>query len=124
VLAALGIGRAQLAAILGGQGWERLDDLVALLDAAGIHPRSPLNVRVVRSQDQEGRSLLELLRAPRWDRPRLVAALRRARAESLALDRRRQDREARLVTLGYEPVGQDERRRRLAQNLALWDWPR
>ena len=102
----------------------RLHDLLRCLARARVSGASPLNARFVRRPgDLDGPALLDLLSEERIDEDRVVGAIEQARALGDTANRKRADREERLRGLGFEDPGSEQRRERLARNMALRDWP-
>ena len=138
--AALSLNKAQLAGILRVtrptlydwlRGREpnpsnagRLDTLLRILAQASVSSASPLNARfVARPVDIDALSLIELLGEESLDEDRVIRAIERSRALADSASRRRTAREERLRTLGFEELGDEQRRRQLATNVALREWP-
>ncbi len=141
VLASLSLNRSQLAEILrisrptlydwlDGQepnapNSERLLVLLRLLGRAGVSSSDPLPPRFVRIPlNDEGVSLLDLLRSDELDAERVLAPLSEARALVREMDSRRNEREERLRKLGFEEPSAEERKAQLANSVAGRDWPK
>ena len=102
----------------------RLDTLLRILAQASVSSASPLNARfVARSVEIDAPSLIELLGEESLDEDRVIRAIERSRALADSASRRRTAREERLRTLGFEELGGERRRRQLATNVALRQWP-
>lgn len=142
VRAALSLNRTQLALVLAvarptldvwldGQAEpspaaaERLEGILQLLTRNQITGSAPLNARFVRRSTEPGEaSLLDALCADPLDEERIDMLLDRAktltREEALA----RETRERELHAKGFASLSREERRERLARNIALRPWPK
>lgn len=140
LLAALSINKSQLADILrvtrptmydwfqgkepNAANADRLHALLRILTRASVSGAKPLNARFVRKpMELDAPPIIELLAADDLDEDRIVQALQQARALGETAESRRTRREDRLRALGFEEPTNDERRKRLARNAALKDWP-
>ena len=102
----------------------RVDTLLHILAQASVSSASPLNARfVARPVEIDAPSLIELLGEESLDEDRVIRAIERSRALADSASRRRTAREERLRTLGFEELGGEQRRRQLATNVALREWP-
>lgn len=141
VLAALSLNKTQLAEVLGvsrptlydwldgkepnASNAHRLTTLLRILSATGVTGSSPLNARFVRQAlSEHGTSLLELLRAELIDEHIVSALLREAKLLGEKAEARRVSREEHLRSLGFEDLSDDDRRKQLAHNVAMRDWPK
>jgi hypothetical protein len=141
VLASLSLNRSQLAEILriarptlydwldgrepNAANSDRLLVLLRLLARAGVSSSDPLPPRFVRHPlNDEGVSLLDLLRSEDLDEERALALLGEARALVREMDSRRNEREERLRDLGFEEPSAEERKAQLANSVAGRDWPK
>jgi len=100
--AALNLNRRHLA----GCSEERLSEIEAALDTAGVTYLNSLNPRLVLSGDP---SLLQLLTAEVFDSGCVVAALVTAKLTQGESNEVRQSREQRLADLGYVPLTEEDR---------------
>ena len=91
---------------------------------AGVSGADPLNTRFVRRpvgiQDP---SLVDLLCEERIDEARVVHVIGHVQALVDSASRRRTAREDRLHRLGFDDPDDEQRRRQLATNTALRQWP-
>jgi transcriptional regulator with XRE-family HTH domain len=102
----------------------RIDAVLRILARAGISGTSPLNARFVRRSPEPGSpSLLTLLLDDALDEPRILEAIRRARAGADEASQRQRSREDRLRQLGFEEPDREQRQFNLAASLALRDLP-
>lgn len=142
VRAALSLNRTQLALVLAvacptldvwldGQAApspaaaERLEGILQLLTRNQMTGSAPLNARFVRrSAEPDEASLLDALCADTLDEERIGTLLRRARTRTRQDATAREARERDLRAKGYEQLSLEERRERLALNIALLPWPR
>lgn len=103
---------------------DRLHALLRCLARARVSGTSPLNARFVRqSPDIDRPALLELLSEERIDEARVVSAIEQAQALEHEATRRRTVREEQLRELGFEDPGREQRRKQIASNMALRNWP-
>lgn len=141
LLAALSLNKSQLAQVLhvtrptlydwldgkaspSTANGERLALLLQLLAREDVTSSVPLNARFVRQAISPGEpSLLDVLGADPFDGDRVAVLLRQARALTERASEDRRTREQGLRQLGYEELSREERRERLARNVALRDWP-
>ncbi|MCB9603011.1 MAG: helix-turn-helix transcriptional regulator [Sandaracinus sp.] len=140
LLAALSLNKTQLSEILrvtrptvyewlGGKepseaNAQRLATVIEALAQADVSSERPLGPRLVRQPLREGQStILEMLTSDPIDVARLVALLREAAALRDQASDRRRARDEKLRARGFEEPTTDERRERLAKNVALLDWP-
>ena len=141
LLAALSINKSQLAEILrvtrptmydwfqgkepNAANADRLHVLLRILTRASVSGATPLNARFVRkAMGLDAPSIIELLAAEDLDEDRIVKALQQARTLGETAESTRTRREDRLRALGFEDPTNGERRKRLARNAALKDWPK
>lgn len=139
--AALSVNKSELARILrvsrptvydwlddGEPNAENIDRILRLfrfLQDARVSSAKPLFPRLVRLPPGPGEpALLDSLREETLDETAIMEALRRAKAMGDAIDREREQREARLRTAGFEEVDAEQRKANLASSVALLDWPR
>ena len=103
----------------------RILQVMRLLRGARASSDNPLFPRIVRLPPGPGEpALLDLLREETLDEAAITEALRRAKAMGDAIDREREQREARLRAAGFEEADAEEHKANLALNVALMDWPR
>ena len=103
----------------------RIQQILRLLQGARVSSANPLFPRLVRFPHHPGTpALLDMLREETLNEPAILEALRRAKATGDAIDRERDQREARLRAAGFEEADDDERKANLASNVALMNWPR
>jgi AcrR family transcriptional regulator len=141
VLAALGLNKSELADVLrvsrpAVYDWfdgkdpnpanaERLASLLQLLARANVTSAAPLDARFVRQPlEERSRSLLDELSEEQADDQRVERLLHDARVLSENLQQRRQSREDRLRSLGYDEPSDEQRREQLNRNVAMLDWPK
>jgi len=141
ILAALSLNKSELAEVLGVsrptlydwlnggepniQNARRLNDLIHLLQAAGITSATPLGTRFVRRPLGDHRKpLLGVLIEDAWDRVTLSRHLHEARTLSNQVQSRRERREARLRKLGFDEQSRDQRVEQLNRNVSMRDWPK
>jgi len=140
LLVALSLNKTQLAEILrvtrptmydwfqgkepNSANTDRLHALLRILTRASVLGSAPLNARFVRKpMELDSPSIIDLLSAEELDEERIVQALEQARTLGEAASSKRTSREDSLRALGFEDPTDDERRERLARNVALKDWP-
>lgn len=141
LLAALSINKSQLAQVLrvtrptmydwfqgkepNSANADRIHALLRILTRASVSGAEPIHARFVRKpMELDAPSIIDLLSAEELDEERIVRQLEQARTLKQEASNRRKRREDRLRTLGFEDPTDDERRARLATNMALKDWPR
>lgn len=141
VMSALSLNKSQLAEVLrisrptlyewldgkepNSTNYQRLVEILRLLERAGIRAARPLNARFVRQRlSATAPSLLEMLSADFIDSENVCALLSEAQVLGEQAAARREAREARLRALGFEEQSDKERRNQLAKSVALRDWPK
>ncbi len=141
VLAALGLNKSQLAAVLrvsrptlygwlngvepGNANADRIDQICGLLQKEGISGERPLNARFVRRAiSPDSRPLVDLLAEDTIDQDHIAPLLRQAQDLTQATSDRRKRREARLRDLGYEEPSDEEQSKAIGRNVATLDWPK
>ncbi len=141
LLAALSLNKSQLAQILrvtrptmydwfqgkepNSANADRIHALLRILARASVSGAEPLHARFIRKpMELDAPSIIDLLSADELDEERIVRQLEQARTLKQEASNRRTRREDRLRALGFEDPTDDERRARLATNVALKDWPR
>ena len=139
LLAALSLNKSQLAQILrvarptmydwfqgkepNTVNTERLHTLLRIVTRASVAGTTPLNARFVRRPiELDAPSLVDRLSEAQIDEDRVVHAIEQARALGDSASRRRMAREDQLRALGFEAPSGEQRRERLAKNVALLDW--
>lgn len=140
LLAALSLNKSQLAQVLrvtrptmydwfqgkepNAANTDRLHGVLRILARSSVSGAAPLSARFVRqSMGLDAPSIIDLLAAEELDEERTLRALEQARMLGDTASRRRATREGRLQDLGFEEPTSDQRRERLAKNMALKDWP-
>ena len=104
---------------------ERIRVLLRVLERNAVSGAMPLNARFIRqSMGPAEPSLLDLLSEHRLDQERVARAVKWARDLDAAAFRKRENREDRLRTLGFEDPTGNQRKEQLARNVALQDWPK
>lgn len=141
LLSALSLNKSQLAEVLrvsrptvydwlegkepNASNAERLTTLLRVLADVGITSGSPLHARFVRQPLAEGTpTLIDVLRADALDEAAIKSLARDARGLAQHVETRRVAREDRLRSLGFEDLSQEQRRKQLARNVAMRDWPK
>ena len=103
----------------------RIRKLLRLLREYRVSSANPLFPRFVRSAlEPGGRPLLDVLVEGAIDDAAVRSAVERAKALGDAIHSRREEREARLRTAGFEEPDDEQRKANLATNVALMEWPR
>ena len=96
-----------------------------MLRESRVSSARPLFPRLVRSPlEPGGRPLIDALGEETIDEANLRSAIRRAKALVDAIDSRREEREALLREAGFEEPDAEQRKAKLATNVALKEWPR
>jgi DNA-binding transcriptional regulator YiaG len=141
VMAALNLNKTQLADVLRVSrptlyDWldgkepntanaQRLTRLVQLLVDAGITASNSISPRFVRESLDNGEpSLLDLLKADTLDEVRVATVLAQAKKLEAEAKEARVARENRLSELGFEEPTAEQRKKNLALNVALREWPK
>ena len=95
-----------------------------LLAESGVSANNPLFPRFVRSAlDPGNQILLEVLSEERIDQVTAKDLLRKAKAVGDAIDAEREARKGRLSEAGFEEPDEEQRRKNLAANVGLLEWP-
>ena len=103
----------------------RLHTLLRILKHTSVSSLTPLNARFVRQPMEFNMpSLLDLLGEEQIEQDHLVQVIKQVRAMGDTASRMRADREDRLRSLGFEELDQEQRRKQLARNVALKNWPK
>ncbi len=141
LLAALSLNKSQLARILrvtrptiyewlrgnrpNAANTKRLSTLLRVLERASVSSLAPLNARFVRQPTESGApSLIDMLGEEQVDETRLIQVIKQVQILGDAASRTRARREDRLRRLGFEEPDREQRKKQLANNVALRDWPK
>ena len=104
---------------------ERLQGILGLLAQASVAASNPLNARFVRRPRPGSQpSVIELLAEDPIDTRRIVTAMQDARTLTDHDKQRRSDRDKRLRKLGFKELDPEQRRKTLATNIGLLEWPK
>ena len=141
LLAALSLNKSQLARILhvarptiyewlrGSKpnvaNTKRLHTVLHILERASVSSLAPLNARFVRQPAEFGApSLIDLLGEEQINEDHLIQAIKQVQRLGDMAFLKRARREDRLRRLGFEEPDQEQRKKQLANNVALRDWPK
>ena len=141
LLAALSLNKSQLARILhvarptiyewlrgnkpNAANTKRLHTVLHILERASVSSLAPLNARFVRQPAEFGApSLIDLLGEEQINEDHLIQAIKQVQRLGDMAFLKRARREDRLRRLGFEEPDQEQRKKQLANNVALRDWPK